>query len=138
MQKYDLPSAPGAYSLVITLSEPLELSIPRLGQPVLSTGLYIYCGSAYGPGGIAARVTRHLRRDKSAHWHIDHLTNTGKIVDVDSWPGGAECDIVDHLLKVYHSTTPISGFGSSDCKQCISHLLSIPANYHNRFDLLVN
>ena len=138
MKKHDLPSKPGAYSLVIELPESHKLSIPRLGLPLLSAGLYIYCGSAYGTGGIATRVNRHLRRDKSAHWHIDHLTNSGRIVDVISWPNGSECDIVNHLSKVHHSTPPIPGFGSSDCKQCISHLLSIPANYHNRFDLSVN
>tara|TARA_B100001179_G_C18503858_1_gene365502 strand:+ start:337 stop:690 length:354 start_codon:yes stop_codon:yes gene_type:complete len=115
--------------LVIALSEPLRLTIASLGRPVLSAGSYVYCGSAHGPGGIAARVNRHLRRNKTARWHVDHLTNNGKIIDVTCLPNGEECDIVRNLSKIHNATTPIPGFGSSDCKQCISHLLSLPLNF---------
>jgi len=39
----------------------------------LLPGYYIYIGSAFGPGGVRARMLRHLRADKPKHWHIDYL-----------------------------------------------------------------
>ena len=50
-----------------------QLQIGRLGGMQLSKGWYVYVGSAFGPGGLAARVSRHLQRHKTRHWHIDHL-----------------------------------------------------------------
>ncbi len=74
VRAFDLPEAPGAYVLLIGLARPLELPIARLSRPTLAPGNYVYCGSARGPGGLAARVGRHLRQDKRPHWHVDHLT----------------------------------------------------------------
>jgi len=56
---------PGAYILSIDLAVPLALDIPKFGAATLAPGRYAYCGSAYGPGGLRARIARHLRRDKS-------------------------------------------------------------------------
>ncbi len=39
----------------------------------LRQGYYIYVGSAFGPGGVNARVSRHFRNTKKLHWHIDYL-----------------------------------------------------------------
>lgn len=70
----------GAYALVIDLARPLALEISRYAGSVLPAGRYVYCGSAYGPGGIRARVSRHCRTDKKLRWHVDHLTRTGTVV----------------------------------------------------------
>ncbi len=56
---------PGAYLLLIDLAAPLALAIPRLGVATLAPGRYVYGGSAYGPGGLRARIGRHLRADKT-------------------------------------------------------------------------
>ena len=55
----------GAYLLSIDVNKQFLLEIASLSVPTLASGRYVYCGSAYGPGGIRARVRRHLRRDKS-------------------------------------------------------------------------
>ncbi|MDE2405574.1 MAG: hypothetical protein KGM17_12980 [Sphingomonadales bacterium] len=55
--------AGGAYALVIGLTAPLTFAQGRIGPSVLD-GVLVYAGSAYGPGGMAARIGRHLRRDK--------------------------------------------------------------------------
>ena len=121
-----IPNLPGTYALLLHLTQPLRLHIARLGRPTLAPGHYLYCGSAYGPGGLPARVGRHLRRGKSIRWHVDHLTERGEVLDVLCLPDGSECELVRRLGRRAGVGTPLSGFGSSDCQQCTSHLLSVP------------
>ena len=68
-----LPSLPGAYVLVLRFSKRLEISVGRLGVLSAQAGYYVYVGSALGPGGLAARVGRHCRREKTLRWHVDCL-----------------------------------------------------------------
>jgi Uri superfamily endonuclease len=119
----ELPSVPGAYVLLLELSALLPIRLP--GRPVaaLGAGRYLYCGSARGPGGIRARVGRHMRRDKVVRWHIDQLTAAGNVRGVWVFPGGNECALVASLGSL---PMPIPGFGSSDCRTCASHLLAWP------------
>jgi putative endonuclease len=51
----DLPTDRGAYILLIELAEEIAIALPRRTPINLSAGRYVYCGSAYGPGGIAAQ-----------------------------------------------------------------------------------
>lgn len=50
----------GTYVLVIRLREPQEISVGRLGVFPFHHGYYVYIGSAFGPGGLKARIRRHL------------------------------------------------------------------------------
>ena len=97
---------------------------------VLPAGRYLYCGSANGPGGLKARLLRHMRRGKSVRWHIDQLTERGLVIGGWIFPGGDECELVQMCS---HLPMPISGFGSSDCATCRSHLLQ----WSNRTALLL-
>jgi Uri superfamily endonuclease len=94
----------------------------------LPAGDYAYCGSAYGPGGIGARVARHLRTVKPVRWHIDRLTAASRIRAVGLLPGGGECDLVHQLLS-RGAEIPLPGFGSSDCRTCPAHLLQLPPGF---------
>jgi putative endonuclease len=67
-----LPAVPGAYVLLLELAGDVAVHLPRQPVTLLPAGRYLYCGSAHGPGGIKARVARHMRRDKAVRWHIDH------------------------------------------------------------------
>lgn len=89
-------------------------------------GIYLYLGSAYGPGGLPARLRRHLRADKRLHWHVDHLTAEGTVECVFSLPNGRECDLVDLAGTLPAIHAPVAGFGSSDCRRCTAHLLALP------------
>jgi Uri superfamily endonuclease len=100
----DLPAAPGAYVLMLELRRPVRLAIATLPATTLPPGRYAYAGSARGPGGIRARVRRHLRKDKKPHWHIDRLAD---------------------LLRVPGASVPVPGFGSSDCRRCAAHLVAL-------------
>jgi histidyl-tRNA synthetase len=107
----------GAYALIVRLEQ---------SASGLAPGTYLYAGSAYGPGGIPARVRRHLKPDKKVHWHVDRLTNAGTVVSVVAVPGGRECAIVAAALRVPGMSIPSPGFGSSDCTLCPAHLLRLP------------
>ncbi len=118
-----LPAAAGAYILLVELAEETAVRLPRRAPVILAAGCYLYCGSARGPGGIRARVARHMRRDKSVRWHIDQLTAAGIVRGAWTFPGGDECALVAGLAAL---PVPIPGFGSSDCPTCRSHLLAWP------------
>ena len=126
------PTAPhctrdgGAYILEMQVTAPLSLCPGRLGELTVSPGRYLYVGSAYGPGGLAARVARHLRRHgRRLHWHIDHLTAAVGVSAVWTVPGGSECQLFSQLSAAPSARVPFPGFGSSDCRQCRAHLLAV-------------
>lgn len=97
---------------------------------MLGPGIYVYCGSAFGPGGIRARVERHLRTDKKPHWHIDRLSARATCIDVKTYPVGRECDLVAALISE-RAVAPVPGFGSSDCRNCAAHLVRLADGYQN-------
>lgn len=135
----ELPAAAGAYVLLIRLEAPLSLDMPAFRGKSLVPGLYAYCGSAYGPGGLRARVSRHLCAAKPMRWHVDRLTAVGRIERVDMRIGGRECDLAGELLTAGGSAV-LPGFGSSDCRACPAHLLRLPEGEEFRsgpFDLAV-
>ena len=120
----DLPADRGAYALVLRLARGTRLDIATLGRPVLPAGLYLYAGSAWGPGGIRARAGRHLRRPKARVWHIDHLTAVAAVEWVAAFTGTRECEIADFVVA-RGAHVPILGFGASDCRNCEAHLLAV-------------
>lgn len=123
----DLPAEPGAYILVIDLATPLAPALPRRPETRLEPGRYAYCGSAWGPGGLKARLARHLRADKAPRWHVDRLTAAGRIVELLALVGARECRLRAVVESLEGAGLPVPGFGSSDCSACRAHLLSIPA-----------
>ncbi len=98
----------------------------------LSAGHYLYAGSAMGPGGLHARLSRHLRKNKTAHWHIDELTtssNAEVFTTAIVFTSASESQIVESLDFL---SCPIEGFGSSDSPHS-AHLF-----YSKEFPLDVN
>jgi len=119
-----IPNEKGAYVLVIVLDRQLTVEAGgRTGE--LRTGYYAYAGSAHGPGGLRARVARHLRRNKRLHWHVDQLTEAGRIEGIAFARRASECDLATRLADTVGNTVPLPGFGSSDCRDCQSHLIGL-------------
>lgn len=112
----------GTYILVMKLNKPVGIAVGKLGRFIFPAGRYLYFGSAMN--GLHARISRHLRKDKKLHWHIDYLLRKAMIIDV--WyvesEERLECDLCQEAMKFPGATIPVKGFGSSDCK-CESHLL---------------
>ncbi|NLX08061.1 MAG: GIY-YIG nuclease family protein [Chloroflexi bacterium] len=123
----DLPHTPGTYILLLRLDQPLTVQVGRLGRFELAPGSYAYVGSAHGPGGLAARVTRHLRTAKRPHWHIDYLTARAPVIALwlDASPARLECVWAGALRQAPGVTVPIARFGASDCA-CPAHLFRVP------------
>jgi Uri superfamily endonuclease len=126
-----LPHEPGAYVLLIHLSDSLPVKLGPRPEVNLDPGHYLYCGSAHGAGGIKARVGRHMQKDKAIRWHVDRLTTKGTVVGAWVFPSGDECELVAMLAGM---PVPIPGFGSSDCETCASHLLAWPPGMVLPFD----
>jgi Uri superfamily endonuclease len=117
-----MSSKSGTYALVLRSQTSICTQIGCWGRINIRPGYYIYVGSAFGPGGILARVSRHCREAKSNYWHIDYLREFASPISV--W---YSCDPVrlghcwtQALIKMT-DTKPVRGFGCSDCK-CEAHL----------------
>lgn len=122
----DLPHQPGTYILFMRLTVPRIIPVGRRDAAPLAPGLYAYAGSALGPGGLAARLERHLRRDKPPHWHIDGLTAAAPITGL-WWHSGTErleCQWAAALGAGPGTVVPVPRFGASDC-HCPAHLFRV-------------
>ena len=115
-------SKPGTYALVLRSDASTLARIGRWGRLNIRSGYYIYVGSALGPGGVLARVSRHCRERKSKHWHIDYLREFAIIEFV--WYRHSPVRLEHYWAKAVaklNETEPVKGFGCSDCR-CESHL----------------
>jgi Uri superfamily endonuclease len=120
------PSEPGSYVLVMHLAESQEITVGKLGTFDFAAGWYAYAGSALGPGGLAARLAYHRRRNKTFHWHIDHLLAHAKLVEI-WWAVESkrrECMWASALRAIPGARVPVANFGASDCR-CLSHLVNL-------------
>lgn len=121
--------AQGSYILVLQLEQAVgDLQIGKLGQFTFPAGYYLYVGSAFGPGGLEARLRRHERREKARpHWHIDYLRAHARLCEIWTVGGGVrlECRWCAALAAIPALATPAPGFGASDTG-CRSHLFFMP------------
>ena len=125
-----LPIAAGTYALALRLARPADLTVA--GRAVrLAPGVYVYVGSAHGPGGLRARLGRHLRGEGRARWHIDALR---AVAEVAGWhavvsPLHLECAWAQALALLPGAAIPVPGFGATDCRAaCPAHLVMLPAD----------
>ena len=119
-----LDSASGAYALQLELSAPTDIEVGRLGRIRFESPCYLYFGSAFGPGGLKARLRHHLQPAKRPHWHIDYLRRKADVIGIWYSEDDArlECIWADAALG-HRGVSPVPDFGSSDCR-CRSHLLA--------------
>ena len=124
-----MKSRPGTYALVLASFSEGSIPIGRIGLLEVRPGFYVYVGSAFGPGGLHARVSRHQKKTDRIHWHIDYLKASTRIDEV--WytfdPIRREHQWAQVLAEVRNASMPLPGFGSSDCG-CRSHLYFFPSN----------
>ncbi|MBN1810373.1 MAG: GIY-YIG nuclease family protein [Anaerolineae bacterium] len=101
-----------------------DICVGRLGWFHFPAGWYVYVGSARGPGGLAARLARHLRPLKPLHWHVDYLRAHASPVEIWYATGAQkrECAWARALLGLPGASVPVPRFGASDCR-CSTHLI---------------
>jgi Uri superfamily endonuclease len=114
---------PGTYVLILTPNSSKPVKIGKLGMLQLRAGYYIYVGSAFGPGGLRARIAHHAKISNRPRWHIDYLRTVTHLKEL--WysydPRPREHQWADIIAGARAITVPFPGFGSSDCN-CKSHL----------------
>ncbi len=119
----NMPSVSGAYVLLLSKAAPETIVIGKRGRFFFPEGFYAYIGSAFGPGGLCARVNRHLSKNKRLHWHIDYLLKRTRIREI--WAGENHVKREHEWAKIWanspDATVAVSGFGSGDCR-CPAHL----------------
>ena len=113
----------GSYVLTLHLKNSRVISIGKLGEYSFSAGFYAYVGSAFGPGGLTARLNHHLFSSAASRWHIDYLRRHASIEEV--WLSQMEA-CREHLWaaalnKLNTSGCHFKNFGCSDC-ECFTHL----------------
>ena len=122
-----MQARPGTYALILTASAERWIEIGKLGKFLIQPGYYVYAGSAFGPGGLKARIAHHTRISQRPHWHIDYLRLVLPLDEV--WysyeSARYEHQWADAFRHLKGATQPIAGFGASDCR-CKSHLLFFP------------
>jgi Uri superfamily endonuclease len=118
-----IDNAKGTYILILKADTTKHIQVGRLGKMALRPGFYLYVGSAFGAGGLKARLDHHLKRVTKAHWHIDYLRRYAQVIEVwyttdairreDQW--------VAHMTMLPKISVAYAGFGASDSKAA-SHL----------------
>lgn len=112
----DLPNEKGTYVLIASVPQMKRIGIGQLGEFDIVPGFYAYVGSAFGAGGLCARIGHHLESTASPHWHIDYLLQVAEPVEV--WYATAsqklEYHWADLLKQAPQFRIPIPRFGSSD------------------------
>ena len=115
-------SESGTYALVLQSRLETTIQIGRWRQIDIKRGYYVYVGSAFGPGGVRSRVTRHFRSDKPLRWHIDYLREI--LTPLVAWYSHHPDRLEHRWAQVFcdmGDMAPVKGFGCSDCN-CHSHL----------------
>ena len=119
------PADPGTYILTLRCTATRTLVVGRLGRIQLLPGCYLYIGSAFGPGGLRARIGHHSRRTTRPHWHIDYLLAFAEPVEVWYALAGRklEQDLAGVLERSARWRMSIPRFGASDYHGSrVSHL----------------
>jgi Uri superfamily endonuclease len=120
--KLIIPADPGTYVLVLRCATSRAVRIGRLGSIRLPPGWYVYVGSAFGPGGLRARIGHHRKRAAHPHWHIDYLRRYTRLESVWYCCGvRREHEWAARIGAMPGAAIVLRGFGSSDCR-CATHL----------------
>jgi Uri superfamily endonuclease len=135
-----IPRESGSYLLWLYLPRNQDLTVGRLGRFNFPAGDYIYIGSAHGPGGLRARLGRHLHGSGKQHWHVDYLRTAALVSGFGCQISAAhfrsalhlpptECVWSQRLAVLSEAGLPVPGFGASDCRSgCAAHLVYFPDN----------
>jgi len=118
----------GTYLLILRVDDDLaDLAIGRLGRFHFAAGYYLYIGSAFGPGGLAAQLQRFEQPGQTRPWrHIDYLRPHARLIE--AWGVGCVAPIGCHWARALAATQdigiPVPHFSASN-RARRSHLLYV-------------
>lgn len=131
MRNVLFPSTPGSYVLMLRLVQEKKLQIGKLGLFDFPAGIYVYCGSALGSGGLRGRLGHHLKAQSPVKWHVDNLRPYSELFEVIYLPTDErlECRWSQFFLIQPAAFVAAQRFGASDCKNgCLAHLIGFPGD----------
>lgn len=113
-----LSTAAGTYALILACIKSGSVEVGKLGGLDLNKGYYLYIGSAFGPGGVRARIKHHLYSTAAPHWHIDYLKSHCSLRElwVDYSTVRHERSWAQKIAQCAHAHIPLGGFGASDTR----------------------
>ncbi len=117
-----LPQERGVYALCFRLDREVNIT-SRSGKVIASVGpgLVLYVGSAGGPGGLRARLSRHLMGASRCWWHVDCVSGAAssvKFVFYVTGSSGVESeDSLARRLAGLSSLRPIGRVGATDASE---------------------
>ncbi len=116
----------GTYALTQYCPNPTTVKVGALGLISLDPGYYTYIGSAFGPGGLAARLRHHVADQSPPHWHLDYLRSY--LEPASAWVS-LSAEHFEHrwaraMSEFDMDISPVARFGCSDCC-CASHLFYV-------------
>ena len=125
-QSWELPKSRGCYVIVLRLRQRAGISVGRFGVLSFEPGYYCYVGSAFGPGGLRARLGRHIKGAARQRWHVDYLRAASEPIQL--W-FQTQSESREHAWAEALGTGSvfrgIPKFGTSDCR-CHTHLFHSP------------
>ncbi len=124
----------GSYLLVFSNDKEFSEAIGSLGKREFKKGYYVYVGSAMQ--GLESRISRHLRKTKKKHWHLDYLSPT--LLKKEKAYRIRRAERIEEamaraLLEISDGYVP--GFGASDTN-APSHLFYFTSRPHRRREFL--
>jgi Uri superfamily endonuclease len=121
-----LSAATGTYALLLRCGRRRRVRVGSLGTIELPPGGLLYIGSAFGPGGLAARLGRHARLDHVRHWHLDYVRPFTALAG--AWVCSSSQRLEHRWARAIAGlpgvSVPAARFGASDCR-CPSHLFAM-------------
>jgi Uri superfamily endonuclease len=127
----------GTYALLMELDRPRTFAVVgrHFRDVHLPAGHYVYVGSAFGAGGVRARVGHHLGYSVRPLWNIDHVRRAMVIRNVwythdavqreHAWAKAVFYEVLDGAVVV-------PKFGAWDCvkwgltRRCPTHFFHYP------------
>lgn len=115
----------GSYIIMLHIAADVNVIVGSLGEIHFSPGYYLYVGSA--KRALTKRLDRHLRKNKTFHWHIDYLRNYAD--SCVAIPIRSSEPLEHKLAAALQGIADVSipAFGSSDCG-CATHLFRFTEN----------
>jgi Uri superfamily endonuclease len=112
----NLPEDKGTYILIARVLQMKQVGVGSLGEFDIIPGFYAYVGSAFGSGGLCARLGHHLESTAEPHWHIDYLLQVATLIEIwiTTSDRKLEKDWAELLEDAPGFRVPIPRFGSSD------------------------
>jgi len=130
----------GIYILEILARKQFHVAIKKFSEREFNYGYYYYVGSAQK--NLRQRLTRHIKKGKTIHWHIDHITSvrSNNIKNIFLLKG-ADKDLEYELANYFENgmklDSSIKNFGNSDSNCSSTHLFysKTKIDYNHLFSL---